>query len=278
MARHILLVLLTALLLGGCATMRIPGNLSEGILGQDDLTLVDEGLPAYLLTLDGLVLTYPDNVRVLSAAAELYSAYAGVFVTEPERQRRLSRKALDYAQRAACADIRALCDLNTLRAIEAETRIASVTRERNAPSLFLLGSVWASYIQAHSDDWNAVAQLTTAQRLLEQQVQLQPGYNNGMGELYLGIIASLVPPALGGQPEVARAYFESAIEYSQDRNLIIKVYYAEQYARLMFDQALHDELLNAVLAADPAAGNLTLQNTYAQQLARELLATSDQYF
>ncbi len=278
MINRLLMITAVCLLLTGCATLRIPSNLSAEILSNDDLELVGEGLPTYLLTMDGLVRTYPSNYRVLSTAAELNSAYGSVFVEQPERQRRYASKALDLAHRAACEDIRALCDIRDLRVVAAEEMIDGLQKDDHAPSLYLLGSIWAGYIQAHSDDWNAVAQLPKAQRLLERQVALAPGYNHAMGELYLGVIASILPPALGGQPEVARDYFERAIELSQGRNLIVKVFYAQEYARLTFDRELHDELLRQVLDADPNVDTLTLQNAYAQSLAEELLASADDYF
>lgn len=279
MERYRILIIASLLvLLTGCAARQIPANLAEGVLSSDDLETVGEGLPAYLLTLDGLVLTYPNRSNILAAAAELNSAYAGVFVTDEARVRRLTSKALNLAERSACNDVKALCDLRQMRLMAAEEQIASVTRKRHAPALHLLGTTWATYIQSHSDDWNAVADLGKVQTLLEQQVALHPGYNDGMGELYLGVLASLLPPALGGQPEVARAYFEQALAQSEGRNLMVKVFYAQQYARMMFDQELHDQLLNEVLAANPQAGSLTLQNTYAQRLAEELLASGERYF
>lgn len=278
MVRQFLLVAAVSLLLTGCATFRIPSNLAAEILSSDDLELVGQALPTYLLTMDGLVRTYPRNVRVLSTAAELNSAYAGVFVDTEERQKRYSSKAMDLASQAACRDIRELCDISEQRVTAAEQTIDSLNRDSHAPTLHLLGSIWASYIQAHSDDWNIVAQLPKAQRLLEQQVRIEPGYNHAMGELYLAVIASILPPSLGGQPEVARQYFEQAIERSAGRNLIVKVYYAQAYARITFDRELHDQLLQEVLAADPHEGQLTLQNTWAQQLARELLASGEDYF
>lgn len=278
MIKRILMITATSLLLAGCATLRIPSNLSAEILSNDDLELVGEGLPTYLLTMDGLVRTYPSNYRVLSTAAELNSAYGSVFVERPERQQRYAAKALELAHRAACEDISALCDIRELRVAAAESVIDGLRRENQAPTLYLLGSIWAGYIQAHSGDWNVVAQLPKAQRLLERQVALNPGYNHAMGELYLGVIASILPPALGGQPEVARDYFERAIALSEGRNLIVKVFYAQEYARLMFDRELHDDLLQQVIAADPNVGTLTLQNAYAQSLAKELLASADDYF
>ena len=57
-----------------------------------------------------------------------------------------------------------------------------------------------------------------------------------------------------------------------------RVLYAQYYARLVFDQELHDRLLGEALAADPHAPGLTLLNVLAQQRARELLESGKDYF
>ena len=54
--------------------------------------------------------------------------------------------------------------------------------------------------------------------------------------------------------------------------------FARRYARLVYDKKLHDSLLKEVLAANPAVEGLTLSNVLAQQQARQLLATSNEYF
>ena len=41
---------------------------------------------------------------------------------------------------------------------------------------------------------------------------------------------------------------------------------------------MHDRLLREVLEADPREPGLTLSNTLARQQARQLLATSEDYF
>jgi hypothetical protein len=96
--------------------------------------------------------------------------------------------------------------------------------------------------------------------------------------VYLGALNSLIPPSLGGKPEVAKEYFEQAIEVSEGKNLIAKVMYAEKYARLMFEQELHDQLLNEVLVAPSKAHGLTLQNEFAKKEAQRLLSDSADYF
>ena len=65
---------------------------------------------------------------------------------------------------------------------------------------------------------------------------------------------------------------------SGGRNLMAKVEMALHYARLVFDRALHDRLLNEVLKADPYEPDLTFSNVLAQQKARRLLNTSTEYF
>jgi hypothetical protein len=54
--------------------------------------------------------------------------------------------------------------------------------------------------------------------------------------------------------------------------------YAQYYARLIFDQRLHDRLLNEVLEAKTDVPGYTLSNTLAQQRARELLKGGKDYF
>jgi hypothetical protein len=83
---------------------------------------------------------------------------------------------------------------------------------------------------------------------------------------------------LGGTPEVGRQHFERAIEIGEGRNLMVHVLYARYYARNVFDQTLHDQLLEYVVTAEVDAPGLTLSNTMAKDEAQRLLGESDDYF
>jgi hypothetical protein len=96
--------------------------------------------------------------------------------------------------------------------------------------------------------------------------------------MYLGILNTLRPPALGGRPEVGREWFERGIELSEGRDLSIQVEFARGYARLLYDRELHDQLLNEVMAAEVKQPDLTLFNILAQEQAAALLAGADDYF
>lgn len=232
---RILLVAACLISLSGCALTRVGDNLPYGVLNHSDLTLVGDGLPTYLLTIDGLIENWPESEDLLRSGASLYSAYAGLFVQEPERARALSERALQYALRAACAADKHLCELRTMPMDRFEKRLAQQGKKR-VPVLYTLGTTWAGYIQLNSSDWNAVAELGRIDALMQRVVALDEGYEHGQAHMYLGVLNSILPEALGGQPEKAQQHFERAMALSKGRNLMAAVLYAERYARLTFDR------------------------------------------
>lgn len=275
------LMLAVLALAGGCASMVVgdlTNDLSMAILNQDDPETVRAGAPAYLLLIDGLIEGEPDNEDMLLAGAKLYAAYTAVFVEEPKRSKQMSSKAYDYARRALCTEYPRECGLEKLPFAEFETEVAKFRDEDDLPYLFTQATTWLLRIQKHSNDWGAVADLPKVKAMLERVVAVQDNFQDGQAHFYLGILETLLPPALGGKPEVGREYFERAISLSGGKDLSVKVAYANRYARLMFDKELHDRLLREVIVANPNVPGLTLVNTMAQREAEQLLATSKDYF
>lgn len=261
----------------GCALNRVADNLPYGLLDSDDPQLVAAALPAYMVTVDGLLVTWPEDEALLRSAASLFGAYATLVSATPERAMRYSARALSYAFRSACAEREDACDLQGME-FDAFEKLMADTDDDDLPWLYAAGAAWAGYLQTHSDDMNAIADLPRVRALFERAVALDAGYEKGMPQLYLGVINSLLPPALGGKPELAKQYFEESIHRSGGHNLYAKMMYARQYARLLYDRELHDRLLNEVLAAEPRVRGWTLANVYAQEEARRLLAAADDYF
>ncbi len=268
---------------GGCgavissAATRVTGDLSHAILNHNDPETVRDGAPAYLLLVDGLIADAPEDQALLHAGAKLYTAYAEAFASERDRAKNLTERALDYALRAACLRLGGPCDFRSMDF----DRFREILREASAADveiLYTLGAAWAGWIQARKDDWNAVAEIARVEALMERVASLDESHMHGGAHLYLGYLATLLPPALGGKPEVGRTHFQRAIELSGGRHLMAKVLLAGRYARLKFDRDLHDRLLREVTAADPRAPELTLSNTLAKERARALLESADEYF
>jgi len=278
-----LVLLGSSALLSGCGAIvarvssGLADNLSAAILNQQDPELVREALPAYLLLLDSLIAGAPDNRATLSAGAQLYAAYGAGLVTDPERAKTLTDQARDYGRRALCAAQADACELPTLDYASYERVIqeidAAAVEELYAYSISSL-----AHIRAHSDDFGALAQLPKVEAALSQVMALEPGDLAASTCMYLGILNTLRPAALGGKPEVGREWFERGIAESAGKDLSIKVEYARGYARLVYDRELHDRLLNEVLAAEVEQTDLTLFNKLARSEALLLLDSADEYF
>lgn len=280
---RLIAVLIFGLILTSCSSMissatnKMAKNLSTAIINNDDLATVKSGAPAYLLMLDSFIEGDPEDSKMLISAANLYSAYAGVFVKDQQRAKRLTQKSLDFALNANCLIAKDKCGLKTLEFNKFENIIDQYEIE-HIEYLFTLGSSWAGWIQSHSDDWNAAADLARITKIMNHALKLDEGYQSGQIHLYLGVLNTLLPPALGGKPEVGKYHFEKAIHFSDNKNLMAKVIYADKYARLMFNQELHDKLLNDVLKTEPRSKGFTLTNMLAQEQAKELLASGKDYF
>ena len=259
------------------ATHNMAGQLSRAVMASDDIKTVRDGVPAYMLLLDGMVEDEPQNQSLLLSAAKLYSAYASIFVTDPLRQQKMAKRAFRYASQAACLQDKDFCDL-PLQPFEKFASLIKRSKTGQTELLFNLGTSWAAHIQASSDDWKVVANLPKVQLMMEQILVLDENYQNGDAHYYLGIMYSLIPPALGGKPQVALRHFERAMALSKQQNLMIQVAIAERYARVVFDRPLHDQLLNDVLANDLDAAPYRLMNTLAKEKARALLASGDDFF
>jgi hypothetical protein len=259
------------------ATSGFADDLYRGIVNQDDVETVRVGAPAYLIALDGLIEGAPEDRDLLLSGARLYGAYASAFVEEPERAERMWDRALGYARRALCLDLPAVCD-----AVEGPfDRFADAlgrVRRGSVSTLYGFGAAWAGWSQAHSDEMAVVADVPKVEALMERVVALDEDQDHGAAHLYLGVLYTQRPASLGGRPEEGRRHFERAVALSHGRNLMAKVYYARQYARLVFDRDLYVRLLREVVDADPKEPGLTLSNTLAQSQATTLLADADEYF
>jgi hypothetical protein len=271
------------LLLAGCASMmssatsRMADNITLAILNQNDLETVRLGAPAYLLMLDGLIEGDAENADLLLAGAKLYSSYTSAFIEDEDRAKRLAGKSIDYARSALCIDVEHVCQALAVKQKEFEEILAD-TKLKDLPTLYGFATAWASWIQVNAADWEALAELPKLTVLFEQCLKLDETFDGGGSHLYLGVLATQLPPSLGGKPEKGRAHFERANEISEGKNLMINVLMAQHYARMVFDQELHDQLLQTVLAEPAEVPGLTLINTIAKLQASELLEESVDFF
>ena len=276
-------VLLMSAVLSGCSVIvKKVGNgfshsLQEVMKNHNDIETIEAALPTYMLLSDSLIQRHPDSVDAHLTGVTLYSSYAGLIPQKNKiRVKRLSDKAREYAFQALCLEEEKLCDVNNMpfKKFEAVFNQSDLEIEL----LFTVASTWAGWIKNNQGDWNAVAQLAKAQAMMEEVIERDERYRHGQAHMYMGVIESAVPPSAGGDLEKAKKHFEQAVTFSDGKNLMAKVLYAQSYARMMFDEDLHKRLINEVLEADAKAQDLTLMNMAAKKRARKLAKSAEEYF
>ncbi len=276
-----LLAITTLLCACGSIVKKVQNDLANDLtisaLNHDDPETVAAALPAYMLLLDASASKADADGASLCSAAKLYGAYAGGFISDSARQQRLATRTLAYGARGACALESKLCDANQLNFEDLQGIVRQLSKD-GLPALACLGGAWAADVQARADQPDAQADAPKVRVIYERIAQLEPNYNQGEAQMVLGVMNSLLPPALGGKPEVGEGHFKAAIAQSGNRNLMAKVLYAQYFARLVFNQELHDKLLNEVLLEPAVAPDLTLQNQIAKTRAAALLESGKDYF
>jgi hypothetical protein len=245
---------------------------------QSDLRVVREGMPAYLLLMDGMVEGWPDNERLLLAAAQAYSSYATAFVGADDAGFRdaLLLRAKTYAlqalvQRGISAPLTSAFD-------EFERQVAQ-TRRSDLPYVFWSASCWGNWIGANAHSITALAELPRVEALIRRALALDETYYYGGPHIFMGVLHASRPQVAGGSLELSKEHFLKAIEIGQSRFLMALVYYADYYARKAFDRELFVATLNKVMGTPAdAVPELTLLNTVARHKAEALLAKTDEYF
>jgi hypothetical protein len=235
-----LLTLALALPLAGCGALRqgavglaapVAGNLALSLQQQTDLKLVEDGVPALILLLDGLVLSAPDNQELRLAAADAYTSYAGAFTNPDEKAR-----AADLFGRAKAHALRILCRKKAFEAAlegpqDAYEKAVQAFGKGDLPALYAAGTAWTGWIISRSDSVAATAELSRSMALMRRVMELDRGYRQGGADLFFGIYACIQPRGAGQDLAKAREHFESAIRLAGPDYLMPKVTMAEFYAR-----------------------------------------------
>ena len=245
---------------------------------QSDLRVIREGMPAYLLLMDGMVEAWPTNEQLLIGAAQGYASYASAFVEDRDKKYAsvLYAKARDYA-------LRSLVERGFKKPRE---KLFDEFKEdlnglgqKDVPYLFWSAASWGNWIGLNLTSIEAIAELPRVELMMKRVLELDEGFYYGGPHLFMGIWYASRPKIAGGNLDVARDHFKKAIDLGQGKFLMADIYFAKYYARRAFDEDLFKSILQKVLDT-PAdiLPELTLLNTVAHQKAKNMLDNMDEYF
>ncbi|MBI4677319.1 MAG: hypothetical protein HY748_07025 [Elusimicrobia bacterium] len=208
-----------------------------------------------------------------------FGAYAFLFLegSQDDRARELYRRGRDYGFKLleAKAPFKGITTMD-LPTIEAALRAAS---KKDVPALFWTAYDWAGWVNLSRDSMEAVADLPKAVAIMQKVRDLDPSYQFGGPDLFLGAYYASRPKMLGGDPEKAKTHFSRAKELTQGKYLLAFWLEARYYAVAVQDPELFRRLLDQVKTGP--AGALPwarLADEVAKRKAEALLERKDELF
>jgi hypothetical protein len=245
---------------------------------QSDLKMIREGMPAYLMLMDGMVEAWPDNEQLLLAAAQGYSSFASAFLDDQDKEyeKILIGKSRQYALRSL--ELRGFKD-PTQRPFDDFKEGLKALGKKDIPYLFWSATCWASWINLNLDSIEAIAELPRVEMMMQRVLEMDEGYYYGGPHLFMGIWFASRPKIAGGDLQKAQQHFLKALDLGKGKFLMAYVYYANSYARQALDKDLFVSILQTVLET-PAdtLPELIFLNSVAKKKARELLSRVEEYF
>ena len=262
--------------------MALAGSLIKDVAAaaskNDDVDLVGDAAPTWLLLIEALLERHPHNRRLLIAAAEAYTSFGAIVeIKDPERARRIYARAKSYGLSALAHNERVA---ELLRApFEEFAAVPAALNAHDLQTVFWAASSWGAWISVNTTSMAALAELPRVILLMEWVLEEDESYHHGSPHIFLGVYHAALPPALGGDPEKSLHHFDRAEELSGGHAAMVYVQKARYYARQTFDRELYETLLYTALDI-PADGipELTLQNEVAKKMALKLLEEADEFF
>jgi len=284
--RFTLALILPVIAFTGCVqtiAVTTVGNIaSDGfsaITEEGDLSFAEEALPGNIKLLEVMLKNDPENERLLMLISQGYSSYALGYLEDS-----LQDRARDFYKRGRDFGLRMLRqDAGVARALDGtidDLRAALATREKDlVPAAFWTAFGWGSYIYLSLDNMDAIGDLPRTEALMEFVARHDSTYYFGGAHVFLGTLFGSRPRMLGGNPERAKAHFETALRLNGGKFLMTYVYYARSYAVQTQDQQLFNELLAKVESASlDILPEFRLANAIAKQKARRLLSHQSDVF
>jgi len=245
---------------------------------QSDLRILREGMPAYLMLIDGMIQAWPDNDRLLIAGAQSYSSFASLFVEDQDKEyaNLLSVTGKQYALRSL---ERTGFKDPLQKPFDDFNKDLKRLKKKDVPVLFWTATCWANWIRLNLDSMEALSELPRVEAMMRRVLELDEGFHYGGAHLFMGIWYASRPKIVGGDLKKAQEHFLRALDLGQRKFLMAYVYYANYYARKIMDKELFTSTLQKVLDT-PAdiSPDLTLTNTVAKRQAKELLSHAEEYF
>lgn len=300
-----LLAAACALSLSACNINKIVADgtgdlLEEGSPALDgfwDYEIAGYGVASAIIQLETFHHVSKDNEKLAMVLAKAYVGYAQGWVENEyeaafqagdfDKADRLRQRARNLYLRARNLGLHAMrvrddgidevikaVDETTLPKYLADNYVDKI----DAAPIFWTGLAWGAAINMSLDQPDLIADLPLVKPFIERARELDDMYFNGAAYIALGTIEASFPPALGGDPEKGKDWFERGLERTERKNHLLQVMYARSYCVNTRNTELFFKLLNEVIEAGDAGDAFRLSNKVARLRAERYLAHAKELF
>ncbi len=255
---------------------------------ETDTILAGQAAPGNLKLVEGMARGAPDNRHVQVVAAQLTGMYAFGFLEDSyldeDEQEVANRRAKVLYMRGRARGMRALqgrADFERLlgQDLEEFSKGLKDYNKKYVPALFWTAFNWGLYINLSRDDISAVADRGKVTAMMARVVALDEYYFYGGAHMFLMVNYALLGPALGGEPELARAEYKKAWGISEEKFLTTKYLFAKFYCAQTLDEELFDKLVAEIIdAPDGLLPEQGLANALAKEKAKRIMELKEEIF
>jgi tetratricopeptide (TPR) repeat protein len=293
---------------GGCLDMpRIAAGSTAEVFAraqpsmkmEADWELAARAIPASLKTVEGIYVVRPDKTALVDILMEGYCQYASGFVEDEVEQAEIARdvELADY-HRARATKMYVRCLNYALLRLggswkddlfgsdeQVAALLAKAGKGQRTPLLWAAVGL-ASSINMNKDRPEMLGYIDTAKAMLRRVLEIDDKHGPpkdpimaALPHIGMGMAFTGTAPALGGNPDAAETHFQRAIELTDGKFLLAKVYYARRVHFRKGDQAkFHAELVKVLETSPSIWPEQRLANEIAHRRARRYLKQEKELF
>lgn len=296
-----LVLVLVLVFVGACTPKKIASDITAQIMAsgapsfemESDIEIAESSGLTMIKMLEAFQYDNPKNKTLNALLSRSYANYAQGFweyemltmqgVNDEKYEKALNR-AKRFYQAGKDFGLKALSTNGSYKSalkkdLDTYKRSLKSFGRGSVPMMFWAGMNWGSLINLSKDSPIAIAEFPKVEALMERVLELDENYFYGGPHLFFGFSYGSRPKMFGGDPVKSKEHFEAAIKAYNRKFLLAQVYYAQIYAVRVQDPHLYDQLLNEVLAANPAdLPQARLANEMAQKRALWMKANKAKFF
>jgi hypothetical protein len=266
---------------------------------ESDYELARQAIPGALKTVEGFWIVDPDNEDLIQILTEGYCQYGTAFVEDDweaaqlakdlpaaeyhnERATKIFTRCLNYALRKLGKDWQR--DLFGTDAVVAELLRKKGGHDQRFALMFA-GLALGSIINHNLTRMDLLGYLSTVEAIenhilvLDQKKPPKNLAHAALPYIALGMIHTGRPPALGGEPDRARGYFEQALKITGGKFLLARALMGYRVGLAKGDRKFFHDQLKQVLETPPSVWpEQRLANEVAHRKARRYLSKEKELF